>query len=320
MAAANSPLRVFHVTGCLDVGGQEKLLVEFARHADRRRFALHFVCLGERGPLARDLEAEDWPVTALDVPPGLWPRLVLRLAGLFRRGGADAVHTHNERPLIYAAPAARLAHVRRVVHTRHGRGVGISRRQRFLANVAARAANRYVCVSDDCAALTVMQGLPAARVATLRNGIDTRHFAFSGPRPGGPAVIVARLSPEKDITTLLHATALLLPRNRRFAWRSPATGRVWPSCAPWPQSSAWRSTWSFSAWCATWPACWRGPAFMCCRRFPRASRSRCWRRWRAACRWSPRASAAPRKSCWITQPACSCRRGIRRRWRARWRG
>jgi glycosyltransferase involved in cell wall biosynthesis len=214
MAERTAPLRVFHVTGCLDVGGQEKLLVEFARHADRRRFALHFVSLAGHGPLASDLEALGWPVTALDAPRGLRPSLVLRLARHFRR--ADVVHTHNDRPLIYAAPAARLARVRRVVHTRHGRGVGISRRQRLLANLAARMSDRYVCVSTDCARLAIAQGLPATRVETMHNGIDTRHFAFTGPRPDGPAVIVARLSPEKDIATLLRATAIVARSQPAF--------------------------------------------------------------------------------------------------------
>jgi glycosyltransferase involved in cell wall biosynthesis len=216
MATPNGPLRIFHVTGCLDVGGQEKLLVEFARHADRRQFALHFVSLASRGDLARDLEAEGWPVTALEMPSGLRPELVLRLARLLRHGRADAVHTHNERPLIYAAPAARLARVRRVIHTRHGRGVGISRRQRLLANVAARAADRYICVSDDCARLTVAQGLGETRVETLHNGIDTRRFAFSGPCASGPAVIVARLSREKDIATLLRAAAVVVRTEPAF--------------------------------------------------------------------------------------------------------
>ena len=53
-AARRSPrkTRVVHVTLSLDVGGQEKLLVEFARHADRTRFDLHFLALGKRGPIA----------------------------------------------------------------------------------------------------------------------------------------------------------------------------------------------------------------------------------------------------------------------------
>jgi glycosyltransferase involved in cell wall biosynthesis len=228
MADRNPLLNIFHVTGCLDMGGQEKLLVEFARHADRSRFALHFVTLEKRGPLARDLEAEGWPVTALDVRAGLRPGLIVRLAHLFRKGGADAVHTHNERPLIYAAPAAWLARVRRVIHTKHGRGVDISRRQNRLANFAARLADRYVCVSEDCTRLTIAQGMPASRVETLRNGIDTRHYAYSGPCAGGPAIVVARLVPEKDIGTLLRATAILVREQPTFQLKIAGDGPCMP--------------------------------------------------------------------------------------------
>ena len=35
-------MRIAHVSLQLETGGMEKLLVEFARHADRSRFALHF--------------------------------------------------------------------------------------------------------------------------------------------------------------------------------------------------------------------------------------------------------------------------------------
>ena len=77
--SARRALRVVHVTLGLELGGQEKLLVEFARHADRRRVDLHFVSLTGRGVLADDLEACGWPVTALDTPPGLRPTLVARL-------------------------------------------------------------------------------------------------------------------------------------------------------------------------------------------------------------------------------------------------
>src|SRR5262245_21398192 len=112
------PLRVVHVTLGLEVGGQEKLLVEMAMHSDRRRFELHFVSLTTRGALAGEIEIAGWPVTALEAPQGLRPSITLRLARLFARLRADVVHTHDERPNIYGAPAARLAGVRRVVHTR----------------------------------------------------------------------------------------------------------------------------------------------------------------------------------------------------------
>ncbi len=197
--------RVVHVTGCLDIGGQEKLLVEFARHADRDRFELAFVSLEGRGPIADEIESLGWPVVALGTEPGFRPGLTLRLSQQFRRLRADVVHTHNDRPLIYGAPAARLARVPVVVHTKHGRAGGNSSRQRVLVGCAARLCDTFACVSEDCRQLAEQQGVPRNRLQTLWNGIDTRRFAFHGPCPSGPAVIVARLCPEKDIGTLLHA-------------------------------------------------------------------------------------------------------------------
>ena len=209
-------LRVVHVSGCLDMGGQEKLLVEFAKHADRDRFELRFVSLGTRGALAEDLETQSWPVTALDVSAGLHMSLPLRLMKLLRSWEADIVHTHNDRPLIYAAPAAQLARVTSVIHTKHGRGTGNTPRQNYLAALTARLTDRFVCVSDDCARLAAEQRVPANRILTLHNGIDTRQFAFAGPCPTGPAVVVARLSPDKDLATLLHAVALVVRKSPDF--------------------------------------------------------------------------------------------------------
>ena len=71
---------VLHVTFGLDMGGQEKLLVEFARHADRSRFDLEFVSIGFRGVLAGDIESLGWRVTAEGAPAGLRPSVILRLA------------------------------------------------------------------------------------------------------------------------------------------------------------------------------------------------------------------------------------------------
>jgi glycosyltransferase involved in cell wall biosynthesis len=198
------------------MGGLEKLLVEFARHADRRRFALHFVVLGGRGVLADDIEACGWPVTALGEPEGLRPRLVLRLARRFRHWQPDVIHTHDDRAHLYGTFAGRLAAVPRILHTRHGRSPQLSRRQKLLVNAAARLIDRFVCVSEDSARLAIAHGVRADKVRTIRNGIDVQRFAYTGPQADGPAVIVARLSPEKDIDTLLRAAALVVRREPAF--------------------------------------------------------------------------------------------------------
>ena len=205
----NRPLNVVHVTLGLDVGGQEKLLVEMARHTDRSRFRLHVVSLTTRGVLADEIEAAGCPVTALEARQGLRPAIVVRLARLFRRLRADVVHTHDDRPNIYGAPAGKLAGCR-VIHTRHSQGTMLSRRQRWLVRLVSAFDDRFVCISDDSARWAVRQGVSRRKVCVRFNGIDLTRFAYSGSDPAGPAVLVARLSPEKSIDTLLRAVPLIL--------------------------------------------------------------------------------------------------------------
>jgi len=200
--------QIVHAAFGLDVGGQEKLLVEFARRADRARFDLRFIALGYRGVLADDIEALGWPVTAMGVPTGLRPSLIVRLARLFRRQRPDVVHTHDQRALFYAGPAAWLARVPRMVHTRHGRDIHATPRQAAIFQHLSRLVDRFVCVSEEVSRLSREQGIGGSNLRTILNGVDLSRFGFREPGPAGPAVTVARLSPEKDVANLVRATAL----------------------------------------------------------------------------------------------------------------
>jgi glycosyltransferase involved in cell wall biosynthesis len=205
-AATSRALRVAQVTLSLDVGGQERLLVEMARHRDRTRFGWTVFVLGARGNLADAIEAAGVPVVPLEAPSGFRPGLWRRLARLFRQQRFDVVHTHDDRPLVYGMPAAWWAGAPRRIHTHHhGRLTQFTRRQFFLMRFSARFAHQFICVSHDSARFMIEQGIGGARVQTLWNGIDLTRFAFVGPCPGGPIVTVARLSGEKDIATLLRA-------------------------------------------------------------------------------------------------------------------
>lgn len=208
ISSSGRRLRVGHISLGLDVGGQERLLVEFARHANRRRFELTFVSLTGRGRLAETIEAQGWPVLALEEPPGVRPRLFLRLARLFFRQSFDVVHSHDDKPLLYSSLAVKLARVRRLIHTQHhGLLPQMTPRQRRLVAWAGRLTQAFVCVSQDSARHMMETGLPARYLTTLWNGIDIHKYTYRGPLSGGPALTVARLSAEKDIANLLRAAA-----------------------------------------------------------------------------------------------------------------
>ncbi len=222
---ATERLRVLHVVGQLDMGGMEKLLVEFARHADRRLFDLRFVSTGSRGSLATEIEACGWPVTALGQPPGLRPRFALRLAREMRRWRVDVLHAHNLNPMIYAVPAAWLAGVPVAIHTRHGRHPNASRCAILLSRAVACLADQIVCVSDDVARLSRSEGIPQSKILTIRNGVDLSRFSYVGPRSDGPAVMVGRLTPMKDVPTLLHAVALVVKQEPLFRLEIAGDGK-----------------------------------------------------------------------------------------------
>ncbi len=217
------PLQIVHVTLGLDMGGQEKLLVEFAQHADRDRVALHFVSLTSRGVLAEQLQAHGWSVTALEAPQGLRPGLVRQLAGLFRQLHADVIHTHDDRPNIHAAPAAWLAGLP-CLHTRHHQGAHLSRRQRWLVRAASWCNIRFVCISHDSAAWAARQGIARHRLLVIHNGIDLSRFSYQGPTRNGYVVTVARLSAEKSLHTLLDAVALVTREQVSFQLRIAGDG------------------------------------------------------------------------------------------------
>ena len=200
-----APLQVAHVALQLETGGLERLLVEFVRCADRASVSPRVICMGERGPVADDLERLGCPVTALGLAPGLRPRALFELTSLFRSECIDVVHTHNTKPLLYAGPAARMAGVPAVVHTRHGQRHGASRRQNFLFRLAARCAHRIVCVSEDSRRCSEREGLGGRRLVTIPNGICLDRFCSERVALDGPALFVGRLTAEKDVATLLQA-------------------------------------------------------------------------------------------------------------------
>lgn len=201
----------------------ERLLTEFAQHADRTRFEPSFISLTTRGPMAASIETAGWKVLALGSSGGIKPSLLFALARLFREQDIQVVHTHNTRPLLYAGPAARLARVPVVVHTRHGQRCNATPRQTRLFRLAARTADRFVCVSHDSMRLTIAEGIEAARTMTIWNGVDPRRWSPCHD-PAGPAVFVGRLSVEKDLPTLVKAAALIAQRRPGFQLRIAGDG------------------------------------------------------------------------------------------------
>lgn len=202
-------VKVCHVSMCLLTGGLERLLVDFSRLGDASQFELHFAALGELGEPAEDILAAGCFVDSMRHGQVSKLQLVRNLARFFQDHQIDLVHTHNTYAHFYGAVAARLAGVQVVVNSQHGRGCGRGWKARMQFRIANRTTQRIVGVSHDAAELCRGEDRRSAdKIIAIHNGIDLNRFEFQGPVSKPVAISVARLSPEKDFSTLLKAVSL----------------------------------------------------------------------------------------------------------------
>lgn len=176
--AASTGLSIVHVLSSFGVGGQERVALDLAIGQLARNHAVHVISLAPApdGPLADEFASAGVAVHRVPKHGGLDPTLVPRLALALRRLHADVVHTHNPLPLIYGAPAARLAGAR-AIHTKHGVNPS-SRGQRYLRRAAAQLTHAFVAVSDTtCEQARIQHDAPLDRLSTIPNGIRLDRYA-----------------------------------------------------------------------------------------------------------------------------------------------
>jgi glycosyltransferase involved in cell wall biosynthesis len=221
-------LSIVHVLSSFGVGGQERVALDLAIGQRARGHTVRAISLAPApdGPIADELREHGIEALRVEKHGGLDPTLVPRLAIALRRHRADVVHTHNPLPLIYGAPAARLAGAR-AIHTKHGKNPG-TRSQMWLRRTAARLVDAFVAVSDTTLA-QAREGrdVAGAKLREIPNGIRLDRYA---PDPAARADIrrelglgdawvvgtVGRLDANKNHAMLVRAIAPMLSPKLRL--------------------------------------------------------------------------------------------------------
>ncbi len=210
----------------LAIGGAEQLLLELFRRLDRDRFEPRLYCLGDPGPVGREIGALSVPVLS---GLGRGPlRTVPRLAGVFRETRPDALLLVNHRDcLFYGVPAARLAGVPVVVNWQNETFKRHSWHElyMFLRRAVVWGLDALVAASRGHAGYLVgVEGVPVRKVLAIPNGVDLAAFgsAFSPesarrrlgvPEGRATAGIIAALRPDKAHDIFLQAAALVAAAN-----------------------------------------------------------------------------------------------------------
>lgn len=228
-AASRDTIKVCHVSMTLETGGLEKLLVDFGRHRDRSRFDLQFLTLNGHGHPAEELREQGYRVETTSGCGGRLAR-IKRMARIMRECRVQVVHTHNTHAHFYGALAARMAGVPVVINTQHGRGCGRHWKARWQFRIANLLTARIIGVSEDSTALCRLDDpWSSNRMEAIWNGIDLQRFEYRGPAHEPLAISVSRLSPEKDLATLIRAVWIVVKDCPRFRLKIVGEGPERPN-------------------------------------------------------------------------------------------
>ena len=230
----STPL-IAHIVYRLDYGGLENGLANLINGLPAGGYRHAVICLTTFTDFSVRIRRDDVEVFALDKRPGKDPKTYLRLWRLLRRLRPRVVHTRNT-GTIDCSVIAFLAGVPVRLHGYHGwdaadlhgrnpRGVRLRRWcDPFIAT--------YVTVSRHIADwLTQPQGVAAARIRPICNGVDTDRFCpgssaaeplFPDAEHDAPFVIgtVGRLDPVKDQCSLARAFVDLVRTQPDLARRA----------------------------------------------------------------------------------------------------
>lgn len=223
------PLRITHVVLNLDLGGLERIVLDLVRVAQAGGHTPSVLCLERPGRLADQVEALGVPVRSLGKAHGIRWEIVPQIREALGELAPDVVHTHQIGALLYVGRALKGRRDVAVVHTEHinhaakQKSLARALRNRMLWRLASASAARFFCVADDIARSVAAFGtVPARKVLTIPNGIDTTAFAQPGDvaalragigLPGDARVVgtVGRLNEVKRQDLLLRAFAGLAP-------------------------------------------------------------------------------------------------------------
>jgi glycosyltransferase involved in cell wall biosynthesis len=229
VSSCRGPVPVAFITTTMGIGGAERMLFDLIGRLDRSLFRPVLVCLKEPMSLGEQLARRGVSVHGRLLRGRMDVAVISRLARVLRREGvqvACTVGTGGDRSF-WGRLAARWAGVPVVISCPHSMGLPdhFEPHNRMLTGIT----DAFVAVAKrQKLYLARSQGLPAAKIHVIHNGVDLERFTpresngefrqrLGIPLDAPVAGVVACLRPEKNLGLFLDAAACVhdqLPHAR----------------------------------------------------------------------------------------------------------
>lgn len=206
-------MKIVHIVYSLEMGGAEILVAQLCRLQRAHGHDVSVIAYSNLGTLGESLVGEGFSVRVLGEAP--LAKTFMRFIGALRQLRPDVVHCHNPAPTLQAAIPARLAGAKCVVSTRHSLvAPPYNKGEEIAYNITARFCDWIVGICDaTCENLRHTPGALRDRIVRVYNGVDPVEPAPPTEKDGFTLLFVGRLAPVKNLSTLIRATALAIPRR-----------------------------------------------------------------------------------------------------------
>ena len=216
-AEFQSPIPIAIVVTSFEPGGTERQMTELIRRLDPDRFRVYVACFRRTGAWLPRVEAVACEVAQFRLRSFKSPASVATLwdfARWLRARNIAVVQACDLYANVFALPGAALARVPVRIGSRRELAPPDKTRAHLAAQrLAYRTAHRVVANSSASATRLHEDGVSAARVRVIPNGIDLSNFAVARPISRRRIVAtVANLRPEKGHDVLLRAAVLVRQR------------------------------------------------------------------------------------------------------------
>lgn len=218
-----APINLMFIVPCFGFGGLEKVVLSIVKNIDRSRFNPSFCTLLRPEPeLMSKLEQFDLPCYVLQKKDKLDVSLFFRLRKVLAAENVQIINSHDIGATLYAAPAARLAGVGRVVHTDHSQIMTMRQHLGVYRWIFRNLVTYSITVSKDLESYLIKElRISADRVSTIPNGIDTDEFAterdlsylyeeFKIAKDDKIVGSIGRLKKQKGMKYLLYAFKIVV--------------------------------------------------------------------------------------------------------------
>jgi len=220
--------RILQVIDHLFAGGAQELIVRLAESVNRARFDMEVCCLHGWGTYADRLVATGVSVYSLGQSK-YTPLLPTRFTTLLQEKRPHILHLHLEASTLLGAVIGRLVGTSHIITTIHTSYAHRPRLWLWLIHAIFPLIDRYVVETSLGIQELTSAGIPADKVVCIRRGVRSSRVlsndqesslksriairAQFGIGMDDPLLInVARLHPDKDQESLLHAMSLIVER------------------------------------------------------------------------------------------------------------